>query len=61
MDAIADLADRSRAMRLVLQVERASGMSLTEAIGSGHIGVMEIIETIYRTDVTAAAEQAQNN
>ena len=42
-------------------MERASGMSLTEAIGSGHIGVMEIIETICRTDVTVAAEQAQNN
>jgi hypothetical protein len=37
---------------LVLQVERAPGMSLTEAIGSGHIGVMDVVETIRRTDVT---------
>jgi hypothetical protein len=36
---------------LILQVEEAPGMSLTEAIGS-HIGVMEIVETIRRTDVT---------
>ena len=33
-------------LTFVLQVERAPGMSLTEAIGSGHIGVMEVIEAI---------------
>ena len=66
-DEVAELADRIEERRrrgqdyeaeyvlkalLVLQVERAPGMSLTEAIGSGHIGVMEVVETIRRTDVT---------
>jgi hypothetical protein len=31
---------------LVLQVERAPGMTLTAAIGTGCIGILEVIEAI---------------
>jgi hypothetical protein len=39
---------QSRALKalLRLQVRRASGMSLREAIGSGHIGLLEVVEAI---------------
>ena len=42
---------------LVLQVERAPGMSLTEAIGSGHIGVLEVVETIRSAEPDPLAQQ----
>jgi hypothetical protein len=32
--------------RLVLQVERAPGMTLRAAIGTGRIGILEVIEAI---------------
>lgn len=35
---------------LVLQVDRAPGMSLTEAIGSGRIGILELIEAVRLAD-----------
>jgi hypothetical protein len=42
---------------LVLQVERAPGMTLTEAIGSGQIGVMEVIETIRSAEPDPMAQR----
>ena len=41
---------------LVLQVERAPGMDLTEAIGSGRVGIMEVIEAIRNAVPDALAQ-----
>jgi hypothetical protein len=42
------LEENNRALKalLVLQVQRAPGMTLTEAIGSGRIGILEVIQAI---------------
>jgi hypothetical protein len=42
------VTETNRALKalLVLNVQRAPGMSLPEAIGSGHIGLLDVIETI---------------
>jgi hypothetical protein len=41
-----DETNRALKALLMLNVERAPGMSLTEAIGSGRVGLLEVVEAI---------------